>query len=73
MKVFNQCCDTGEIPNSWKTTIIKLIPKDENNICFDTLRPLSMINVDCKLYAGVWADRMSIEAPNLINGLHIFG
>ena len=54
-------------PLSWDTAILKLIPKGEDGFSFDNLRPLSLLNVDRKIKAGVWADRMAIVTPPVIN------
>lgn len=67
VKMFNVSYDTGVVPKSWNTSIIKLIPKGDGFVNFDSMRPISLINVDCKIFSAVWASRMSIEAPGLVN------
>ena len=67
VKLFNNICSfEGEFPESWDLSILKLIPKSEF-LCFDNFRPLQMINFDCKILAGVWADRIGEIVSDIIN------
>lgn len=66
-QVFNSVFDTGDLPTSWNTALIKLIPKKPDNIIFDTLRPLQMIVNDAKFYADAWAIRLAEVMPYVIN------
>lgn len=67
VELFNRICGfEGEFPESWDFSILKLIPKSEE-LCFENFRPLQMINFDCKILAGVWADRMGEVTSDLIN------
>ena len=67
VELFNRVCGfEGEFPKSWDFSILKLIPKS-GEINFDNFRPLQMIDFDCKILAGVWANRMGYVVPSLIN------
>lgn len=65
VKLFNNICAfEGTFPESWDMSILKLIPKDSN---LEKFRGLHMIDFDCKILAGVWANRMAEVVPDLIN------
>ena len=67
VELFNRVCSfEGEFPKSWDFSILKLIPKS-GDINFDNLRPLQMINFDCKILAAIWANRMGNVVPSVIN------
>ena len=67
VELFNRVCSfEGEFPKSWDLSILKLIPKSDF-FCFDNFRPLQMIDFDCKIVAGVWADRIGEIISDLIN------
>ena len=67
VELFNRICAfEGDFPESWDFSILKLIPKSED-YCFENVRPLQMINFDCKILSGVWANRMGEKVPDLIN------
>ena len=67
-KLFNNCMVSGVFPESWGKGIIKLIPKKEDaELSFNNLRPLTMGNVDRKLYAKVWYSRLIKTSDAIIN------
>ena len=67
-KLFNNIIDTGEVPESWETSIMKVIPKNEEvELSFDNLRPLNMGNTDKKLFASVWFRRLVKTSSTIIN------
>ena len=66
-KMANNCFENDSIPESWKTSLLKLIPKTENEIpSFKNMRPLTMINVDAKLITKVFGKRMGDVIPGII-------
>ena len=67
VQIFNKVLETGIVPTSWERSIIKLLPKDLNNICFDKLRPITLLNVDRKIFAAILAARISYYTPYYIN------
>ena len=74
VKMLNNCLDRGVVPNSWKTSILKVIPKVKDAIpSFDTLRPLTLGNVDCKNEAGMLVKRMTVVSEDLIHNLQTGG
>ena len=67
-KLFNNCMGSGQFPESWKRSVIKLIPKNEDlDYSFNNLRALTMGNNDKKLYARVWYTRLVKMSKNIIN------
>ena len=64
--VFNHVFEFGITPKSWKTSILKLIPKKNRDPKFDNLRPLQLGVVDCKLYASIIASRIELIMQNCI-------
>ena len=74
VKMLNNCLRDGVVPLSWKTSILKVIPKVPDQIpSFDTLRPITLGNVDCKNQAGMLVKRMSKVADGVIHGLQTGG
>ena len=66
-KMANNCFETNNIPESWKTSLLRLIPKTENEIpSFKNMRPLTMINVDAKLITKSLGNRMGDVMPKII-------
>ena len=67
-KLFNNCMITGEFPWSWRKSLIKLIPKNEDlDFSFNNIRPLTMGNTDKKIYATVWYQRLVKISVKIIN------
>ena len=74
VKMLNNCLRDGIVPNSWKTAILKVIPKVPDQIpSFDTLRPLTLGNVDCKNEAGMLVKRMTVVTDEVIHKLQTGG
>ena len=46
------------IPNDWKTSILRAIPKVKEDITLNDLRPLKLIEVARKLWAGIFVNRI---------------
>ena len=66
-KVFNNIFTTGVSPKSWETSVLKLIPKCDGMVSYDTLRPLTLIVDDRKLYCTALAARLTPSAATVVN------
>ena len=56
-----------ELPVLFKESIVKLIPKNNNNIkTINDLRPISLTNIDYRIYTKVLANRMRLVADTVI-------
>ena len=74
VRMLNNCIENNVVPKSWETSILKVIPKVPGEIpSFDTLRPLTLGNVDCKHEASMFARRMAVVANEVIHGLQTGG
>ena len=68
VQFINNCVEGGVYPKSWTESALQLIPKTKDEILsFETMRPLSMLNVDYKIFAGVNCERLVEPTPDIIN------
>ena len=68
LRFLNTCVERGEYPPSWKESALQLIPKIKDGIpSFETMRPLTLKNVDYKSLAKMVCNRMAEPAPEIIN------
>uniref|UniRef100_A0A803T1R0 Reverse transcriptase domain-containing protein n=1 Tax=Anolis carolinensis TaxID=28377 RepID=A0A803T1R0_ANOCA len=67
-KIMNSVLETNQIPETWKEASIILIPKenqDEKQI--QNYRPISLLNIDYKIFSSILANRLKSTLSNWIN------
>uniref|UniRef100_A0A670HXI2 Reverse transcriptase domain-containing protein n=1 Tax=Podarcis muralis TaxID=64176 RepID=A0A670HXI2_PODMU len=58
-KVINNILQGGGIPDSWREAHITVIPKaDSDRLDIKNYRPISLLNNDYKIFAGIMANRL---------------
>lgn len=67
-KTFNYILQEGVIPLSWREATISIIPKEgkDKRDCRN-YRPISVLNLDYKLFTSIFARRLQLLLPDLIN------
>lgn len=67
-KCFNYVLRGGETPLSWRQAIISVIPKPgKDKTQCSSYRPISVLNIDYRLFASILAKRMEDIVPDLID------
>uniref|UniRef100_A0A8C6L7F7 Reverse transcriptase domain-containing protein n=1 Tax=Nothobranchius furzeri TaxID=105023 RepID=A0A8C6L7F7_NOTFU len=68
LKSFNCTLQEGVIPPSWREATISIIPKEgkDRQEC-GSYRPISVLNLDYKLFTSILAHRLEKLLPDLIN------
>lgn len=57
--VFNEFDDLDKLPNSFRTGIVTLLHKKDQKTDLKNWRPITLLNVDCKLFSKILMVRMS--------------
>lgn len=68
LNTFNWVLQRGEIPPSWREATISVIPKeDKDRQECGNYRPISVLNLDYKLFTSILARRLETILPDLIH------
>jgi exonuclease III len=67
MFFINLINNKDELPSVFMESIVKLIPKNNNNLKnINDLRPISLTNIDYRIYTKVLANRLRLISGNII-------
>lgn len=68
LNCFNYILRTGETPRSWREAVISVIPKEgkDKKEC-SSYRPISVLNVDYKIFASILSKRLEVIIPELVD------
>ena len=65
---FNEAYEANELPISQRRGVITLIPKEDGSLLdLSNWRPITLLNVDCKIATKAIAKRLEASLPKLIN------
>lgn len=68
LNTFNWILQKGEVPPSWREAVITVILKENKDKQeYGNIRPVSILNLDYKLFASILARRLDKLMPDLIH------
>ena len=68
LKLFQKIAEEGTLPNSfYEATITLISTSDKNNTKKDKYRPISLINIDAKMFNKILADRIQQHIKKFIH------
>jgi len=66
LNMANECFHEGLLTSTFRTGIIKLIPKGKDNKRVEDWRPITLLTTSYKLISGVVASRLEKALPQII-------
>ena len=68
LSVFEESFNAGSLPPTMRQAVISLIPKKDKNLLeCGSYRPISLLNVDCKILSKILASRLEMVVPSIIS------
>ena len=68
LRAFNWVMQTGETPSSWREAVISVLPKEgKDKVECNSYRPISLLNLDYKLFTSILTQRLDKILPHIIS------